>query len=238
MSSTRIVKVLRPITFGLRRVHRMGSGPFSRALLRSVAVVLCLCAISSNLACNKSRSPTDPGSANCGIYPDQASSPYVLPYPVGSSHQVIQGNCGSFSHQANSVNQFGYDFAMRLGTEVTATRGGTVVVAIEHRPENTGQYGDENIVVVDHGDGTYGRYLHFQTQGALVDVGDAVSPGDPVGLVGLSGFTVGPHLHFDVSMGCYEYEPRCPTVPVTFRNTSPHPNGLEEGRSYQAVPYS
>jgi murein DD-endopeptidase MepM/ murein hydrolase activator NlpD len=201
-------------------------------------LLLGVCFLASTLACDKSRSPTEPGSSsNCGIYPDQATSPYVLPYPVGSSHQVIQGNCGSFSHQANSVNQFGYDFAIRLGAEVTAARGGTVVVAIEHRPENTGQPGDENIVVVDHGDGSFGRYLHFKTQGALVEVGDAVSAGDAVGLVGMSGFTIGPHLHFDVSMGCYEYERRCPTIPVTFRNTTPHPNGLEENRSYRADPY-
>ncbi|MEZ4237176.1 MAG: M23 family metallopeptidase [Myxococcota bacterium] len=55
-----------------------------------------------------------------------------------------------------------------------------------------------NIVTVCHADGTLTEYLHVMQDSAEVEVGDAVSCGDRLALVGSAGRSSGPHLHFDV----------------------------------------
>ena len=60
--------------------------------------------------------------------------------------------------------------------------------------------------------------------------------GDVVGRSGNTGNTGGvPHLHFHVSL-CSE-PADCGTVPATFRNTDPNPQGLIAGLAYPARPF-
>ena len=88
-------------------------------------------------------------------------------------------------------------------------------------------------------DGTTGRYIHVTTLGALVQLQDTVSQGDAIAMSGNSGNSTGPHLHFDVvnDQGgalCLPSQANCTSVPINFRNTSAHVNGLIEGQSYTA----
>lgn len=55
-----------------------------------------------------------------------------------------------------------------------------------------------NAVVIDHGDGWETQYSHMRFQSVIVRPGDTVAAGDRLGLVGLSGMTEFPHLHFSV----------------------------------------
>jgi len=55
-----------------------------------------------------------------------------------------------------------------------------------------------NSVVVEHGDGWETQYAHMRLGSIKVRAGDYVEPGDLLGLVGLSGQTEFPHLHFEV----------------------------------------
>jgi murein DD-endopeptidase MepM/ murein hydrolase activator NlpD len=89
----------------------------------------------------------------------------------------------------------------------------------------------ENLVKVQHADGTIGAYSHLHS--VLVKTGDRVQAGQVLGLSGNTGQTGGvPHLHFHVS-ACSE--PRqCGTLPVTFRNTDPNPRGLQGDLAYPA----
>ena len=89
--------------------------------------------------------------------------------------------------------------------------------------------GQENYVNITHDDGTIAAYVHLTRNGALVSVGDMVSRGDLIALSGDTGDNAAPHLHFHVQR-CTG----CETIPVTFRNTRPHPNGLIEGEQYAA----
>jgi len=83
----------------------------------------------------------------------------------------------------------GLDFAAEPGTTIAAAAGGMVASAGYHP-----QYG--NLLEIDHGNGLTTRYAH--TQRMLVKVGDLIKRGQPVALVGNTGRSTGPHLHFEV----------------------------------------
>ena len=83
----------------------------------------------------------------------------------------------------------GVDLIAPPGTPVVAAAGG-VVATVAYVPE----YG--NIVDIDHDNGLTSRYAHLSR--SLVRVGDVVMKGQKVALVGNTGRTTGPHLHFEV----------------------------------------
>jgi murein DD-endopeptidase MepM/ murein hydrolase activator NlpD len=164
------------------------------------------------------------------VYASLVDTPYVLPFPVGSKYPMNLGNCSSSYHAEQFPDRYAYDFGMDIGTKVTAARAGTVVRVVEH-----GIDGDSfvnNLVVVDHGDGTFAEYMHLTTDGALVSVGATVVVGDDVGLSGNTGLAGYPHLHFIVVKDdpSWPYDP----VPVSFRNATPNDLVLREGVFYEA----
>jgi murein DD-endopeptidase MepM/ murein hydrolase activator NlpD len=83
----------------------------------------------------------------------------------------------------------GVDLIAPPGTPVLAAAGG-VVSTSAYVPE----YG--NIVDVDHDNGLTSRYAHLSK--SLVKVGDVVMKGQTIALVGSTGRSTGPHLHFEV----------------------------------------
>jgi murein DD-endopeptidase MepM/ murein hydrolase activator NlpD len=83
----------------------------------------------------------------------------------------------------------GVDIASRLGSPIHAMADGVVSFAGE-KP----QYG--RIVEITHGRGLTTRYAHTLT--LLVKVGDKVNRGETIALVGSSGRSTGPHVHFEV----------------------------------------
>ena len=171
---------------------------------------------------------------SCGPFPDWQASPYVLPYPVGAIHSVNQANCSTGGHQG--PYKYSYDFVMPIGTTVTAARSGVVAETRANFRDGQRGEGESNWVKIRHADGTIGAYSHLTERGALVNPGDRVVAGQPIGLSGNTGNTGGlPHLHFHV---CPCSEPvQCGTLPVTFRNTDPEPDGLRAKRSYRALPF-
>lgn len=84
----------------------------------------------------------------------------------------------------------GIDFKGRSGENVTATADGVV----KETGWDAGGYG--NYVIVRHGGGYSTLYGHLSA--AKVKKGDKVSRGDTVGLLGSSGRSTGPHLHYEV----------------------------------------
>jgi murein DD-endopeptidase MepM/ murein hydrolase activator NlpD len=153
----------------------------------------------------------------CGLAPASLIPLYVLPYPPGESYTLTQGNCGSASHGGRF--SYAFDFEMPIGTPVIAARDGIVHAVRDDRPDGSGRGGDENFVILDHGDGQFSRYIHLTRGGARVARGDRVTLGDTIALSGHSGRSAFPHLHFDVSTGCRGGT--CRTIPSAFTNVEP-----------------
>jgi len=55
-----------------------------------------------------------------------------------------------------------------------------------------------NVVMIDHGNGVVSVYAHQQSGGIKVGVGQSVKKGQRIGTVGSTGYSTGPHLHFEV----------------------------------------
>jgi murein DD-endopeptidase MepM/ murein hydrolase activator NlpD len=176
---------------------------------------------------------------DCGAYPAQATSLYVLPWRVGESYEIIR-TTSHYTRGNRGVGLNGIDIRMPIGTTIVAARAGIVVAVQEDFADGNGVDLQENYVFIKHNDGTMGRYFHLTRQGALVAVGDSVQQGDVIARSGNSGDSGEPHLHFDVQV-CgvnlppnYNQLPCGQTLPVTFRNTTTHTCGLVPGRSYVA----
>lgn len=166
-----------------------------------------------------------------GVGADAAHSPYVLPYPVGTTCEVYQGY-PSFNHPP--LRKFAIDFLMPARSTIVAARSGTVEYIEQSYEDDDTTLGHENYIILNHGDGTFSRYVHIVKNGALVERRQKVLQGQPIGLSGRTGSTLD-HLHFDVTTGGPTRD--CRTIPVCFRNTRPHPDGLKRGESYRAEPY-
>jgi murein DD-endopeptidase MepM/ murein hydrolase activator NlpD len=185
---------------------------------------------------------TAPTGERCTGYPPAASSPYVLPFPVGISYVVAQGNCSGYGH--SGFWKYSYDFAMPIGSVVTAARAGVVFVAVGIYPD-TGPHDmtvPPNLVLVRHDDSTVAVYSHLMHDGVRVQVGQVVAAGDTLALSGNSGYTGGfPHLHFSIHacdrLPGFSAAPDCPAVPMTFANARPRILGpLITHLTYRAVP--
>jgi hypothetical protein len=96
------------------------------------------------------------------------------------------------------------------GKEALAVANARVVSIVDGLPEQVpGRFPpnlpieqtDGNSVVLDLGDGNYALYAHFQPGSVRVKAGDQVIRGQVLGLVGNSGNSVAPHLHFQVMDG-------------------------------------
>jgi murein DD-endopeptidase MepM/ murein hydrolase activator NlpD len=83
----------------------------------------------------------------------------------------------------------GVDFAGALGSDVVAVATGVVTWAGERS-------GYGKLIEINHGDGYSTRYAHNES--VLVAVGQTVKRGDPIALMGSTGHSTGPHVHFEV----------------------------------------
>ncbi|HHT85176.1 MAG TPA: peptidoglycan DD-metalloendopeptidase family protein [Firmicutes bacterium] len=93
----------------------------------------------------------------------------------------------------------GIDIAVDSGVPIKAAEDGTVIVAT--RDSGYGYY-----VVIDHGGGISTLYAHCSK--LLVNKGDVVTRGQTIALVGSTGMSTGPHLHFEVRVNGATDDPR------------------------------
>jgi len=85
----------------------------------------------------------------------------------------------------------GIDVSAPMGSPIEAPAAGRVI-------EAGWETGYGNVLVIDHGFGLQTKYAH--TSRLLVKLGDRVKRGDRVALVGSTGLSTGPHLHYEVHL--------------------------------------
>jgi murein DD-endopeptidase MepM/ murein hydrolase activator NlpD len=115
--------------------------------------------------------------------------------------------------QHKEIKHPGYDLAAATGTPVSAAAAGTVVSA-----GPAGTYG--NLVTVRHGNGVETRYAHLSA--TTVKAGDHVDAGQQIGNVGTTGYSTGPHLHFEVRKDGQAIDP-APYLPINTNSRRPKP---------------
>lgn len=112
--------------------------------------------------------------------------------PITDTNTVVSAGYGdsrSYNNGPVEIFHTGIDFPVPTGTPVLAPADGVVVFAdlLELRGM---------VVIVDHGLGVMTAFFHLSE--ILVNVGDEVVVGQPLGAVGTTGLSSGPHLHWDL----------------------------------------
>lgn len=145
------------------------------------------------------------GNVTLQRYTGNANQLWYLKKVGGSS-----SNGGGFQRPVNGpvtwpfgANHNGTDFGIPIGTSVKAAKSGTVTIALAPCPHNYGKSGNcgcnggyGNYVKINHGDGTETLYAHLTS--LSVSKGQHVSQGQEIGRSGSTGWSTGPHLHFEI----------------------------------------
>lgn len=122
-------------------------------------------------------------------------------WPVTDDDRWMSSSFGHrkdpFTGQRRQHN--GVDLVANLGTDVVATAKGTVVYAGRQQ-----YYG--NVIKIDHGNGIQTWYGHLHK--ILVKKGASVKGGERIGLVGSTGRSSGPHVHYEVRIDDKVVNPR------------------------------
>jgi murein DD-endopeptidase MepM/ murein hydrolase activator NlpD len=129
---------------------------------------------------------------------------FAVTQGFGPTTLVLEPPLGPYPHFHTGV-----DLAAPLGAPVMATADG-VVVAVGH-----GALGYGNYVVIAHGGGIATLYGHLLQTNATV--GQRVVRGQVIGLEGSSGYSTGPHLHFELRVNNQVVDPM-PYLPVPGTN--------------------
>ena len=109
---------------------------------------------------------------------------------VGTSQMLWPTAARRITQYFRGSRHTGVDIAGPVGTAIYAADDGVVATS----GWNRGGYG--NMILVDHGGGIFTRYGHASKN--LVKAGDTVKRGDVIALMGSTGRSTGPHLHFEV----------------------------------------
>ncbi|TMQ11318.1 MAG: hypothetical protein E6J91_23395 [Deltaproteobacteria bacterium] len=176
--------------------------------------------VSASRAPSAMRPPNAPGTPAAALpvthavatAPTAIDQPLSIDLPPGAPHLIVpvagrpSSGYGLRSDPVHggTVNHPGFDLAAATGTQVTAAAAGTVVHA-----GPAGTYG--NLVTLRHDNGFETRYAHLSA--VDVQVGDRVEAGAALGKVGSTGYSTGPHLHFEVRHDGQAIDP-APLLPL------------------------
>lgn len=143
-----------------------------------------------------------PKNAAMGLFPPGLySGPFVQPSGLPVRANGVSSGFGTRWHPLLGGYRFhaGLDLVAPVGTQIVATSPGIVAEA-----GWCGGYG--YCVTIDHGRGYHTLYGHL----SRVDViaGEKVSMGQRLGLVGSTGLSTGPHLHYEVRVNGHSVNPR------------------------------
>lgn len=122
--------------------------------------------------------------------PGNVDQSFIWPIE-GFDKSFIENGFGNYKNPINGIEQFhtGVDIKANLGDKVLASADGKVVMAQWY-----GGYGQ--CVVIEHKDGIQTLYGHLDE--ILVKKDTEVKKGDTIGLAGSTGFSIKPHVQFEI----------------------------------------
>ena len=137
-----------------------------------------------------------------------ANGTFIWPVPDCT---LLTSRFGYRMHPILGYERFhaGVDIGAKAGDTIIASDGGTVAVA-----EYSDSYG--NYVLINHGNGYTTLYAHMSSM--AVEAGQAVEQGDTLGYVGSTGWSTGPHLHFEIRYNDEKTDPEAYFTGLTYYN--------------------
>lgn len=124
------------------------------------------------------------------------AAPFI--WPVRGRISGVYGSQRIFNGVPKSPH-LGLDIAAPTGTAIIAPAPGVVAFT------QSDQYLNGGVVVLDHGHGISSTFIHMHR--IDVTAGDRLAQGDPVGQVGATGRTTGPHLHWGLNWFDVQLDP-------------------------------
>jgi murein DD-endopeptidase MepM/ murein hydrolase activator NlpD len=163
---------------------------------------------SSNSSNSSSSESNSSSTVETETTPSISSSGYTWPCP-GYYYLSSEWNedRGSYNHGAIDIAGSGI-----MGASVVAAASGTVIATNSSCSHNWGKSGScgcgggyGNYIIIDHGNGKSTLYAHLTSLN--VSTGQSVSQGQTIGYVGSTGYSTGPHLHFECRLNNVKYNP-------------------------------
>jgi len=145
-----------------------------------------------------------------GVPGEDLSIPYFV--DLDPTAGIRDFNCGTRTFGTHN----GHDAYLRgfteqdIGVPVFAVADGVVEDLRDGQPDhNTGNdpTAPANYIVIEHGGEWETTYVHLRNGSLLVKKGDHVVAGQQIALIGSSGMSVGPHIHFQLTNGDVAFEP-------------------------------
>lgn len=152
---------------------------------------------------DESDSSTNDGSSNSsstdnGDYGYEDKSMFT--WPVPGHYHISSGVGWRWGSYHAGIDIYSYNIR---GANICAAADGTVIRVVNTCPHDYGKNsscgcgcGYGRYCIIDHGNGWWTLYGH--SEGITVSVGQEVKQGDVLGTVGSTGFSTGPHLHFEI----------------------------------------
>jgi murein DD-endopeptidase MepM/ murein hydrolase activator NlpD len=116
----------------------------------------------------------------------------------------VHGNISSrYGYRINPISGV---YGLHTGVDIAADEGTVIVAAYNGVIEDTG-CGEKrgNYVLMLHSDGSETLYCHCSK--ILVDEGSVIRAGESIALVGSTGWSTGPHLHFEIHINGNAIDP-------------------------------
>ena len=151
-------------------------------------------------------------------------------YIGGELAWPVPGYTRITSNYGMRVHPITHQYKLHTGVDIGAPEGANFIAAndgIVVRSEMNIAYG--NMVIIDHGGGISTLYAHGSE--ILVQVGQTVKRGEPILKVGSTGYSTGPHAHFEVRINGITVNPlpyiTNGLVPGTEENINENTNSIE-----------
>jgi len=122
---------------------------------------------------------------------------------LNPANSLLDYNCGQITyntHQGTDIEILNF-YEMDEGVTILCSAPGIVTYTHDGEYDRytewiNGVYA--NAVIVSHSDGSEAWYWHMRKNSVNVELGDTVAVGDTLGYVGSSGYSSGPHIHFEI----------------------------------------